>query len=587
MQKKNLLKKYFGYKDFREGQESIIDHLLDGRDCLAIMPTGGGKSICYQLPSLMFSGMTLVISPLIALMKDQVEGLLENGISATYLNSTLSASENKARLNEAKQGAYRLIYVAPERLDMLGPLDVDMVAVDEAHCISQWGHDFRPSYHAIPKYINGLKKRPVVAAFTATATKKVVEEIKSLLTLRDPYEKTTGFDRKNLFYEVVKPKDKWTHLLAFLKNQSEEACGIVYCSTRKTVESLFKKLSEKKIMVGMYHGGMATDDRNAMQNAFMSGHLKLMVATNAFGMGIDKPDVRFVIHYNMPGNMEAYYQEAGRAGRDGLDSTCVLLYSPSDIIKQKMLISNEGDRQMLLLDNLQQLVNYCHSDRCLRSIIVSYFGEKTEAENCGSCGNCVGENPKEDVSVEAQKILSCVYRTKERFGLSTIIQVLRGSKNAKIIQWGLDQQSTYGLLKAWTEGAIRELAMHLIATGDLVMTADQFPILKLNSGSAAILKGNKKVLIRKEAVKKEKEIAKKLPLESHLYDQLVALRKQISEEKKVPPYVIFHNTALEEMAQIMPDEKVDFLSIKGVGEKKYESYGEAFIEVIKNYRRTL
>ncbi len=503
--KYELLKKHFGYETFRTGQEHIIDQVAAGRDVLGIMPTGGGKSICYQLAAMLMEGITIVISPLIALMKDQVDGLNENGIPSTYINSSLNYSETQKRMNDIRRGEYKLVYVAPERLltesfvRLSGELAIDFVAVDESHCISQWGHDFRPSYRDISEFITRLNKRPVVGAYTATATRAVVEEIKDLLALQDPYELMTGFDRPNLVYQVVKPQDKLKYTETFMKSHKEQY-GIIYCSTRKSVESLTTKLKGGGFSVEGYHGGMDMQKRTEVQEAFMFDDIKVVVATNAFGMGIDKPDVRFVLHYNMPKNMEAYYQEAGRAGRDGDESECLLLYSPSDVVKQKLLInqnSQDSQRVNVQYENLQHLVNYCHTDSCLRKEICTYFGEDYGTDNCGSCGNCLEEAEYVDMTRESQIIMSLIYRTGQRFGLTMIIQVLRGSRNQKILSWKLNEQSTYGLLKAYSQGALREIIMNLIARGYLHMTTDRFPVLKLTGSAKPVLAGDEQLYVKR------------------------------------------------------------------------------------------
>lgn len=515
MKKYEILKNYFGYESFRPGQEDIIDAILSHRDALGIMPTGGGKSICYQVPALVLEGTTIVVSPLIALMKDQVDGLNEMGVSATFINSTLSTEETRRRFEEIMAGRHKVIYVAPERLmtdsfiRLTYYMEINFIAIDEAHCISQWGHDFRPSYRDIPKFIALLEKRPVVSAFTATATAYVIDEIKNHLGLQKPYELIAGFDRPNLMYKVLKPTDKFRYVKEYLTDQFTEGSGVIYCATRKTVESLSEKLKKAGFSADGYHGGMASETRNRIQDDFMMDRTKIMVATNAFGMGIDKPDVRFVIHYNMPKNMEAYYQEAGRAGRDGRPSDCFLIYSPSDIVKQKLMIAQNStsiERDKIQYENLQTLVNYCHTTSCLRNEIRTYFGEEVGEDNCDSCGNCLDDSEFVDMSLEAQKILSCVYRTGQRFGVNMIIQVLRGSKNKKVLDWKLDQVSTYGIIDNMSEGGLRELTMNLIASGYLMMTTDTYPIVKLLPASKPVLKGEEKVLLRKERMEiKEKK----------------------------------------------------------------------------------
>jgi len=598
LNKIEILKKYFGYDTFRTGQEVLIDNVLNKKDVLGIMPTGGGKSLCFQLPALMEAGVTIVISPLIALMKDQVDGLRENGISAVYLNSTLTQSEESRAIEGILKGEYKLVYVAPERLltnsfyNLSLKLNISMVAIDEAHCISQWGHDFRPSYRNIPLYIEKLNNRPVVAAFTATATTFVIKEIKSLLKLNKPFELTTGFDRENLLYKVIKPSDKYRYLKQYLKNEFNEGSGIIYCSTRKVVESLSKKLVGDGFKADGYHGGMNSDIRTTIQEKFMLDEIEIIVATNAFGMGIDKPDVRFVIHYNMPKNMESYYQEAGRAGRDGKKSDCLLMYSPADIVKQKYIISQntvEKDRRRIQNENLQTLVNYCHTNNCLRKEIIHYFGEKSPYDQCKSCGNCLDTSESTDMTIAAQKILSCIYRTKERFGVNVIIQVLRGSKNKKILNRKLDEVSTYGIITDISAGGLRELIMNLIAREYIVMTIGKYPILKLNEASMNILKGEEKIFIKKDRinVKDKKKTKRKrktdFEFDKDLFERLAQKRTAIAKEKNVPPYVIFHNKTFEALAYYMPTTKKDFMTIKGVGHKKFESYGEIFIDIIEGY----
>ncbi len=597
MDKTQILKTHFGYDQFRDGQEILIDTILEGKDVVGIMPTGGGKSICYQIPAMISEGITIVISPLIALMKDQVDGLIANGVTATYLNSTLDEKEASKRIEKIKNNAYKLIYVAPERLltggfvSLCRNINIDLIAVDEAHCISQWGHDFRPSYRNIPDFINQLKKRPTLAAFTATATKLVTKEIIEGLGLVTPLELVTGFDRENLLYQVVKPTDKYKYLKQYLKQSFVEGSGIIYCSTRKTVDTLTEKLKKDGVSVEGYHGGMETEKRTVIQERFMLDDTKIIVATNAFGMGIDKPDVRFVIHYNMPQNMEAYYQEAGRAGRDQKKSDCILMYSPSDIVKQKLLISSNAqteERENILMTNLQKLVNYCHTNECLRNEIINYFGEDNKYIRCDNCGNCLSEVDYIDMTVTSQKVLSCVYRTNQRFGVNVIIQVLRGSKNKKILEWQLDQVSTYGIIDDLSEGGLRELIMHLIARGFLEMTVDAFPVLKLNNKSRDVLKGKEKILLKRASVeiKEKKSKTKKktdLDIDVDLFEILVSKRRAIAEEKSVPAFVIFPNTALEEMSCYKPVTMEAMLEIKGVGEKKYESYGDLFCGYIKEY----
>ncbi|MCK8059097.1 MULTISPECIES: DNA helicase RecQ [unclassified Fusibacter] len=593
----DLLKRYYGYDSFRDNQETIINTISTGKDALVIMPTGGGKSVCYQIPALVFSGLTVVISPLIALMKDQVEALNQNGIAATFLNSSLTAGETRDRVHGISQGKYKLVYVAPEGLMTGAFLEasrevvIDFVAVDEAHCISQWGHDFRPSYRSIPTWISRLPKRPVVAAFTATATQAVKEDISTLLELYHPRSYVSGVDRENLIYRVVKPHSKFDYLSKWLKDIPKEHTGIIYCATRKSVEQVAGKLVKEGIAAGFYHGGLDPVTRNRVQDEFMLDQKRIIVATNAFGMGVDKPDVRFVIHYNMPKNMEAYYQEAGRAGRDGEESDCILMYDSSDIVKQKMLITqNSTDRERLTIQmtNLQTLIDYCNTNNCLRGEIQHYFGETIETIHCNSCSNCLDESEEIDCTESAQKILSCIYRMGQRFGINLVVEVLRGAKTQKVKTFKFDELSTYGLLKHESIPVVKELIMFLIAKGHILMSTDEFPVLKLSGSARDVLKGSEKIVMKQTRLDiKEKKTSKKRASthagHPELYDILVSQRAEIAQAKGVPLYVVFANAVLSDLASYLPTTKEEFLKIKGIGEKKYDTYGETFMSLIRDY----
>ncbi len=595
----NTLQKYFGYDEFKEGQKTLIDGVLNGSDALGIMPTGGGKSLCYQLPAMLLPGVTIVVSPLISLMKDQVDSLDQIGIPSTFLNSTLSNIEFNKTLQDIRDNKYKLIYVAPERLDtfafvnLMNSIEVSMIAIDEAHCISQWGHDFRPSYTQIPGFINSIENRPIVAAYTATATERVTAEIKNLLQLNNPIESLIGFDRPNLFYSVVKIGDKLNFLKEFIENDYRDKSGIIYCSTRKTVESLADKLNSLGYSVKAYHGGMTPNQREEAQNDFILDRINIIVATNAFGMGIDKPDVRFVVHYNMPQNMESYYQEAGRAGRDGENSHCVLMYSPADIVQQKLLIQNQtfsSARESLLYENLQYLIDYCHTNDCLRVKILEYFDEDVHYEKCNNCSNCLDESEMIDITLDSQKILSCIYRVGERYGVNLVTQVLRGSRNKRVLESGLDKVSTYGIMKDHSNEGIREIIMTLISRDYIHMTADRYPTLKLTKNSREVLNGEIEIHHKKDLVLAKKHNRKSTTaddiienLDEDLFNQLKDLRYNIASEKKVAPFMIFHDATLREMASLFPIDRQSLLRVKGVGDKKYESFGKDFIGLIKDY----
>ncbi|MGI6406298.1 MAG: DNA helicase RecQ [Syntrophaceticus sp.] len=579
-----ILKKHFGYPSFRKGQEKIISSVLQGQDTIGIMPTGVGKSICYQIPALLLDGTTIVISPLISLMKDQVDTLRELGIPATFINSSIDYHEAVKRFRETQQGKYKLLYIAPERLTagefsaQLKTLSISLVAIDEAHCISQWGHDFRPSYLDIMPFIETLPDRPVVTGFTATATPEVTQDIIKLLRLQDPNVYITGFNRENLSFSVIRGENKQDFLLNFLQNHRKEA-GIIYAATRKEVDNLYEILSKKGYAVGRYHAGLSDKKRTENQDKFLYDDLKIIVATNAFGMGIDKSNVRYVIHYNMPKNMEAYYQEAGRAGRDGEPSTCILLFSPQDIFIQRFLIEQSTmmpAKKEREYQKLRDMIDYCYTPHCLRNYILHYFGEETTGE-CGKCGTCNDEYELQEITIEAQKILSCVIRMKERFGISLVADVLKGSQNKKVLRYGFDKLSTYGLLSNMKIKEITDLINYLLAEQYIALAGGQFPVVKLTRKAVPVLKSQEKVYRK---VRIEKETAAP---DSHLFEKLRTLRKEISQRENIPPYVIFHDSTLREMAEVCPTDQASMLTIKGMGETKFARYGHLFLEVIRKH----
>ena len=586
---KQLLKNHFGYDDFRKGQEEIISHILNKEDCLAIMPTGAGKSICYQIPALTFEGTTIVISPLISLMKDQVDSLIQNGISATFINSTLSTSEYFQTIENAKLGMYKIIYVAPERLNsegfinLLNNINISMFAIDEAHCVSQWGHDFRPSYTEIANIILNLKKRPIVAAFTATATELVKNDIINLLKLSNPFTLTTGFDRKNLSFSVETPIDKKKYLLDYLNNH-KDISGIIYCLSRKNVDNLFNELSEQGFSVSKYHGGMSDSAREQNQNDFVFDKTSIMVATNAFGMGIDKSNIRYVIHYNMPKDLESYYQEAGRSGRDGSPAECILLFNRSDIVSNKFLIEQTGSTSTKLVEyqKLNDMVDYCNTDKCLRKYILEYFGEKTDYENCNNCSNCNSEIESTDITTDSKKIMSCIKRMRERFGIGLVTDVLKGSKTAKIKSMKFDDLSTYGIMSDYSKDTIKELISFLVSENYINCVGDKYPILVLTPACSDVLFKDKKVFIKRK-IEKVKPKASEINYDIELFGTLSAIRKQLAEELNVPPFIIFADSTLIEMCILYPTSLDELYRVSGVGKYKADNYGKYFLHEIQKY----
>lgn len=606
-QAKKILKQCFGYDSFREGQEELVESILEGRDTFGIMPTGAGKSICFQVPALIMEGITLVISPLISLMKDQVEGLNQAGVHAAYLNSSLTAGQYQKALGLAAQGRYKIIYVAPERLvtdSFLGfalHADISMLVVDEAHCVSQWGQDFRPSYLKIMEFIERLPKRPVISAFTATATKEVRDDIIDILLLQNPRVVTTGFDRPNLYFAVQSPKDKYASMKNFLKLHPGQS-GIVYCLTRKYVEEVYERLKGEGFSVTKYHAGLPDGERKANQEDFIYSRAEIMVATNAFGMGIDKSDVRFVVHYNMPKNMESYYQEAGRAGRDGEAAECVLLYAGQDVVTNQFFIDNNKDNQELdemtrkLVaqrdrERLKKMTFYCFTNECLRDYTLRYFGEYGSGY-CGNCANCLSHFETVDVTEIAKGIVGCVGSSRQRFGTNMIIDTLHGANTAKIRNYRMDGNPHYGELAKVPLYKLRKVMNHLQLYGYLNVTNDEYAIVKLTEKSEAVLLGEEQIMMK---MAKEQEHPARIKKgktkkgaagnadvafnreEEEMFEKLRVLRTEIAREEGVPPYIVFSDKTLVHMCILKPATKEEMLSVTGVGEFKYEKYGSRFL----------
>ena len=601
------LKQYFGYDAFLDGQQELIENILNKNDVLGVMPTGSGKSICFQVPGLMLPGITLIISPLISLMKDQVNALTQAGIPAAYINSSLTTTQIDTVLHRAQNKAYKLIYVAPERLqnydfiNFAQTAEISLLTVDEAHCISQWGHDFRPSYAMIPNFLQRLPNRPILAAFTATATGKVQEDIVCLISLNNPFVLVTSVNRPNLFFTVQKPKNKYEALTHFLNDKKEQS-GIIYCSTRDTVEKVCDKLIDDGYQATRYHAGLSDVERHQNQDDFLFDRMQIMVATNAFGMGIDKSNVAYIVHYNMPKDMESYYQEAGRSGRDGEPANCLLLFSGQDIRTNTLLIENNENNQYpdqataeLLKarsrKRLQEMTLYCETQDCLRAYILRYFGEQPQ-ENCGNCGNCANDLVVVDVTIDAQKILSCVYRMNERFGIMMIIDTLRGSKQEKIAKLRLNQLSTYGISEK-SENELKTIINYLLLNNYLIKTDDQYPVIKLGERSHGVLYHKETVLMKQpkevenahspSRAKTKSDVYR--AVDTKLFTSLKELRLTIAKELKVPAFVIFADSSLVDMCLKLPTTKADFANVSGVGQVKIERFSERFLGVITDFLR--
>lgn len=577
----DILKKNFGYNSFREGQQEIIFNIMRRRDSLAIMPTGGGKSVCYQIPAAIFSGITLVISPLISLMKDQVDNVNDIGINAEYINSTQSLDEIKNIFDACYRGHVKLLYIAPERLEndyfirMLRKLTISQVAVDEAHCVSMWGHDFRKSYTNIAPFIRSLHNRPIVTAFTATATVEVRKDIIKLLELSNPYMYLGSFNRDNLSINVHIEEDKLEFVKDMIREKEDES-GIIYCLTRKEVDALYSYLKDCGYNVGKYHGGMKDDDKKTTQEEFLNENINVMIATNAFGMGIDKSNVRYIIHFTLPKNIECYYQEIGRAGRDGLTAKCHLLYSRSDIRTLEYMINSTttiGRRQIDLM-KIQGMIDFCETKDCYRSFILKYFGEEKVNDYCNNCSNCLNNDELRDYTREAQMILSCVYRTRENFGISVLIDVLRGFKGPKIIQNKLDELTTYGIMKDYNNKFIRDLIKTLIDLGYVSLKEGTYSMLKLNNKSISVLKSQEKVIC-----KLNEEVEEQI-LDKELFGKLKLWRKEKAYRERIKPYIIFSDSTLIELVNKKPKDKEELMAIRGMGEKKFERYGKEVLELI-------
>lgn len=577
-----ILNKYYGYNSFRKGQYEIISNILRGRDSFCILPTGAGKSICYQIPALMFNGITIVISPLISLMKDQVDNLNSNGINARYINSTQKLEVSDEIIELCKKGEVKLLYIAPEKLEneffkrKLRLLNISQIAIDEAHCVSMWGHDFRKSYGLIAEFIDNLRIRPVVTAFTATATEVVRKDVINLLKLRNPYIYIGSFDRENLEIKLYIEEDKLELAKDIIREREGEA-GIIYCATRKEVDGLYYYLKDLGYDVLKYHGGLKDSEKEFYQDEFLNENSNVMIATNAFGMGIDKSNIRYIIHFTIPKNIEGYYQEIGRAGRDGLSAKCYLFFNRADIRTLEYLIYTtvQLNRKEIEIKKLQQMIDFCETKECLRAFILRYFGEQNIREYCTNCSNCLSNDELRDYTIEAQKVLSCVYRSKERYGISVLIDVLRGMVGPKIINDKLNQLSTYGIMKDYSSKFIRDFIKVLIEYGYISLRQGTYSMLQLNEKSYKILKSDLKVVLKLEADNEEKV------LNNMLFNKLKLWRRDIAIQEGVKPYIIFSDATLIELCNKLPQNEEELLEIRGMGEKKFKKYGEKLIELLK------
>ena len=577
-----ILNKYYGYNSFRKGQYEIISNILRGRDSFCILPTGAGKSICYQIPALMFNGITIVISPLISLMKDQVDNLNSNGINARYINSTQKLEVSDEIIELCKKGEVKLLYIAPEKLEneffkrKLRLLNISQIAIDEAHCVSMWGHDFRKSYGLIAEFIDNLRIRPVVTAYTATATEVVRKDVINLLKLRNPYIYIGSFDRENLEIKLYIEEDKLELVKDIIREREGEA-GIIYCATRKEVDGLYYYLKDLGYDVLKYHGGLKDSEKEFYQDEFLNENSNVMIATNAFGMGIDKSNIRYIIHFTIPKNIEGYYQEIGRAGRDGFSAKCYLFFNRADIRTLEYLIYTtvQLNRKEIEIKKLQQMIDFCETKECLRAFILRYFGEQNIREYCTNCSNCLSNDELRDYTIEAQKVLSCVYRSKERYGISVLIDVLRGMVGPKIINDKLNQLSTYGIMKDYSSKFIRDFIKVLIEYGYISLRQGTYSMLQLNEKSYKILKSDLKVVLKLEADNEEKV------LNNMLFNKLKLWRRDIAIQEGVKPYIIFSDATLIELCNKLPQNEEELLEIRGMGEKKFKKYGEKLIELLK------